>query len=96
MEEILNEPVSQAFPDLKTEREALLTQASEPSLLVQTVTSLVRSAAGRTAAEVGSGAEPRVDVERVERRDLERPGGRRFGALVHARIDRSQGRRSSS
>jgi ATP-dependent helicase/nuclease subunit A len=35
----------------KAEREALLAQASEPSLLVQTVTSLVRSAAGRAATE---------------------------------------------
>jgi ATP-dependent helicase/nuclease subunit A len=69
----------------KSEREALLAKASEPSLLVQTVTSLVRSAAGRAATEgSGSGAKPRVDVERVERGDFERPGGRRFGALVHA------------
>jgi ATP-dependent helicase/nuclease subunit A len=72
----------------KTGREALLAKASEPSLSVQTVTSLVRSAATRAAGGVtegtGSGAEPRVDVERVERGDLERPGGRRFGALVHA------------
>ena len=69
-------------------REALLAKASEPSLSVQTVTSLVRSAATRAAGGVaegiGSGAEPRVDVERVERGDLERPGGRRLGALVHA------------
>jgi ATP-dependent helicase/nuclease subunit A len=64
----------------KTEREALLAKASEPSLLVQTVTSLVRSATEGS----GSGAEPRVDIERIERGDLERPGGQRFGALVHA------------
>jgi ATP-dependent helicase/nuclease subunit A len=69
----------------KTDREALLAMASEPSLLVQTVTSLVRSAAGRAVTEGSSWVvEPRVDVERVERGDLERPGGRRFGALVHA------------
>jgi ATP-dependent helicase/nuclease subunit A len=72
----------------KTERQELLAKASEPSLSVQTVTSLVRSAAGRAAGGVsegnGSGAEPGVDVERVERGDIERPGGRRFGALVHA------------
>jgi ATP-dependent exoDNAse (exonuclease V) beta subunit len=66
----------------KTEREALLARASGPSLSVQTVTSLVRSAAGRASA--GTSAEPRVDVERVERGSDERPGGRRFGALVHA------------
>jgi ATP-dependent helicase/nuclease subunit A len=30
------------------------------------------------------GAFPSVQVERIERGDFERPGGRRFGALVHA------------
>src|SRR5438034_10561417 len=69
----------------KTEREAPLAQASDPSLLVQTVTSLVRSAAVKAAIEgSASGAEPRVDVEKIERGDLERPVGRRFGAPVHA------------
>jgi ATP-dependent helicase/nuclease subunit A len=72
----------------KTEREALLAKASEPSLSVQTVTSLVRAAATRAAGDAteayGSGAQPRVDIDRVERGDLKRPGGRRFGALVHA------------
>jgi ATP-dependent exoDNAse (exonuclease V) beta subunit len=69
----------------KAEREGLLAQAAEPSLIVQTVTSLVRSAAGRAATGgPASGAEPRVDVERFERGDLDRPSGRRFGALVHA------------
>jgi ATP-dependent exoDNAse (exonuclease V) beta subunit len=73
------------YAEWKTEREALLAKASEPSLLVRTVTSLVRSAAGRSAIEGSrSGAEPRVNVDRVERGDIERPGGRRFGALVHA------------
>jgi ATP-dependent helicase/nuclease subunit A len=72
----------------KTEREVLLATASEPSPSVQTVTSLVRSAARRAAGGVtegsGSDAEPHVDVERVERGDRTRPGGRRFGALVYA------------
>jgi hypothetical protein len=71
----------------KTGREALLAKASKPSLSVQTVTSLVRSAATRAAGineGNGSGSEPRANVERAERGDLERPGGRRFGALVHA------------
>ena len=53
----------------KMGREALLAKASEPSLSVQTVTSLVRSAATRAAGGVaegnGSGAEPRIDVERM-------------------------------
>jgi ATP-dependent helicase/nuclease subunit A len=69
----------------KAEREELLAKASEPALLVQTVTSLVRSTTGRAATEESaSGADPRVDVERIERGDLKRPGGLRFGALVHA------------
>jgi ATP-dependent helicase/nuclease subunit A len=71
----------------KAERETLLTNGSKPSLLVQTVTSLVRSAPGRAeaaAAGNGSSESPRVEVERVERGSAERPGGRRFGALVHA------------
>jgi ATP-dependent exoDNAse (exonuclease V) beta subunit len=66
----------------KTDREALLAKASGPSLSVQTVTSLVRAAATRPADDPG--ARPGVDIERVDRGDLERPGGRRFGALVHA------------
>ena len=72
----------------KAEREALLAKSSEPSLSVQTLTSLVRSAAGRVAGGVTeesvSGADPCVEVEKVERGDFERLGGRRFGALVHA------------
>src|SRR5262249_11807925 len=72
----------------KTEREDLLVKASEPSLSVQTVTSFVRAAAagapGYATEASGSSAEPRVHIEVVERGDLQRPGGRRFGALVHA------------
>jgi ATP-dependent helicase/nuclease subunit A len=71
----------------KAEREILLTNGSKPSLLVQTVTSLVRSATGRAEAGAegnGSRASTPVEVERVERGSGERPGGRRFGALVHA------------
>lgn len=70
----------------KEEREGLITNASEPSLFVQTVTSLVRSGTGRAYAADGNGSigSPRVVVERMERGFGERPGGRRFGALVHA------------
>jgi ATP-dependent exoDNAse (exonuclease V) beta subunit len=69
----------------KTDREALLAKASQPSLTVQTVTSLVTAAAGRAAAEAhGSDDPPRVLIERVERGDRDRLGGRRFGALIHA------------
>jgi ATP-dependent helicase/nuclease subunit A len=71
----------------KAAREALLSQASYPSLSVRTVTSLARaapeaSATEVTAAEAGGGSD--IIVELVERGDRERPSGRRFGALVHA------------
>jgi ATP-dependent helicase/nuclease subunit A len=78
----------QNYSAWKAEREALLAKASELSLSVQTVTSLVRTeaarAAGAAAEAHGSSAQPRVDIEMVERDERERPGGRRFGALVHA------------
>jgi ATP-dependent helicase/nuclease subunit A len=51
--------------------EALLT-GSRPSISVQTVTSASRGAAGDDKVQVF-----------VARSDPERPGGRRFGALVH-------------
>jgi hypothetical protein len=59
----------------------------------QTVTSLIarRPRIGRWKVTTnGSGPEPRVDVERVERSDLERPGGQRFGA--GARVSGAQPR----
>jgi hypothetical protein len=71
----------------KAERETLLANGSKPSLLVQTVTSLVRSASGRAEAGTegnGSSDSLGVEVARVERGSGVRPGGRRFGALVHA------------
>jgi ATP-dependent helicase/nuclease subunit A len=72
----------------KTEREVLLAKASEPSLSVQTVTSLVRAQAATAAGGATRGHAPRsqssVDIEIVERSDRERPSGRRFGVLVHA------------
>lgn len=72
------------YAEWKAERKALLAEASEPSMLIQTVTSLVRLADGRDATEgTASDAEPRVDVERIESGDPKRPGGRRFGTLVH-------------
>src|SRR5262249_42740833 len=58
----------------KAEREALLTKASEPSLSVQTVTSIARSAAARAAGDAAeaqcSDAQSRVEIARVERGDL--------------------------
>lgn len=77
----------QSYALWKSEREALLARASKPSLSVQTVTSLVRAGAtagGGVTESPGSSVEPRVYIEIVERTDRERPGGRRFGALVHA------------
>jgi ATP-dependent exoDNAse (exonuclease V) beta subunit len=71
----------------KMERETLLTNGAKPSLLVQTVTSLVRSAPGRSeAGAAGHGLSDArvVEVAQVERGTDDRPGGRRFGALVHA------------
>lgn len=70
--------------------EVLLARASAPSLTVKTVTSLSRSAAH--APEEGAESEtsrepspqPVVAVETVARPEETRPGGRRFGALVHA------------
>jgi ATP-dependent exoDNAse (exonuclease V) beta subunit len=54
-------------------RQAVLAQAAQPSLAVRTVTSMATSIHGDD-----------VRVEMVERGHLERPGGRRFGSLVHA------------
>ena len=55
-------------------RDEVLAGASRPSISVQTVTSLSRGDAG----------DERVKVEVVSRPGAERPGGRRFGALVHS------------
>ena len=76
----------------KAAREALLAQASYPSMSIRTVTSTARVMAAdaspteSTAAEAGGQALTRPDivVEMMERGDRERPHGRRFGALVHA------------
>jgi ATP-dependent exoDNAse (exonuclease V) beta subunit len=76
----------------KAAREALLAQASYPSMSVRTVTSTARAPAAEaspkesTAAGAGGQALTRPDivVEMMERGDRERPHGRRFGALVHA------------
>jgi ATP-dependent helicase/nuclease subunit A len=57
----------------KLARDEVLARASRPSISVETVT-----AASRGAAEGD-----KVQVEVVARSDIERPGGRRFGALVH-------------
>jgi ATP-dependent helicase/nuclease subunit A len=71
-------------------RQALLARASQPSLSVRTVTSLARAEPAEaprsesTREDPAPRLRPDVRVEIVERGDFERPGGRRFGALVHA------------
>jgi ATP-dependent helicase/nuclease subunit A len=59
-------------------RSEAIAQASRPSIQVQTVTAL---ASGIGAGELNLA---RVQIESVQRVGAERPGGRRFGALVHA------------
>jgi ATP-dependent helicase/nuclease subunit A len=70
----------------KLERRTLLAKAADPSLRVRTVTSLAN--ANNTPAVAlemqDENADRRVEIETVERHDLYRPGGRRFGTLVHA------------
>lgn len=60
-------------------------QASAPSLAVSSVTVLAR-AASPVSDHDGDASQSRsaITVELLEGRDQERPGGRRFGALVHA------------
>jgi ATP-dependent helicase/nuclease subunit A len=70
---------TQKYEAWKAARRSLLGRAAEPSLRVQTITSLIREADGS-----GMPTEPSVDVHVLERDDLDRPGGRRFGSLVHA------------
>jgi ATP-dependent exoDNAse (exonuclease V) beta subunit len=84
----------QDYAAWKAEREAVLARASQPSLRVQTVTALAGKETTKTSAgargvegqseDSAARAHPLVHVEMVERGDLARPGGRRFGTLVHA------------
>ena len=104
-EQLRNQRILQADPDgcvaaaseenysaWKTQREALLAQASYPSMSVRTVTSLARAATAEVFASENAAAKagiqastgPHINVEMVQRGDRERPYGRRFGALVHA------------
>jgi ATP-dependent helicase/nuclease subunit A len=76
----------------KMERGALLARASQATMSVQTVTSLARTKAAKASESAGgidgqlddTRAHADVHVEIVERGGSYRPGGRRFGALVHA------------
>ena len=69
----------QDYAAWKNGRTDLLSRASQPSISVQTVTALARSEASQQL-----GTFPPVRVELIKRGDVERPSGRRFGALVHA------------
>jgi ATP-dependent exoDNAse (exonuclease V) beta subunit len=74
-----------AYEAWRTARATLLSDASRPSLRVSTVTAMAtRTAADDSGTAPAAGvAASEVDVVRIERSDQERPGGRRFGALVH-------------
>jgi ATP-dependent exoDNAse (exonuclease V) beta subunit len=69
------------YAEWKEGRQTLHSRATQPTISVQTVTALARSDASMHLA-----AHPTVRVEMIERIDPERPGGRRFGALVHAML----------
>jgi ATP-dependent exoDNAse (exonuclease V) beta subunit len=68
----------QSYSQWKERHSAAVAQASEPSIRVQTATAF---SAGATfsAPELA-----RIQLEKISPTDLERPSGRRFGALVHA------------
>ena len=63
----------ESYARWKSGRDEALVGGSRPSISVQTVTAASREAAGNDT----------IQVEVVTRADPERPGGRRFGALVH-------------
>jgi ATP-dependent exoDNAse (exonuclease V) beta subunit len=68
----------QAYKRWKEGRSNAITQASQPTMKVQTA----------TAFSTGDGLSEqylaRIQIEQISRGDIERPSGRRFGALVHA------------
>ena len=74
----------QDYLNWREERENLIARSAAPTLLVQTVTSRARARVGTTAEDRGSAPAFDVQVVMIERAELNRPGGRRFGALVHA------------
>src|SRR5262249_4890489 len=77
----------QQYAAWKAERDALRASASQPSLSVETVTVLARTKTALTdesAVEGTTSAEAPVEIEHLPRGKITRPGGRRFGALVHA------------
>lgn len=70
----------QAYKEWKKARFAAIEKASCPNLKVQTATAFA------TDANVTATALAQIDLQRVFRAEAGRPGGRRFGALVHAAL----------
>ena len=68
----------QSYNQWKASRSAVVGKASEPTIRVQTVTNFAAS------ASLGEVDLARIQIDRISRADVERPRGRRFGALVHA------------
>jgi ATP-dependent exoDNAse (exonuclease V) beta subunit len=68
----------QSYRRWKERRSTAVAQAGEPSMRVQTATAFA-AGGGFSAPEIA-----RIQLEKISRADLERPSGRRFGALVHA------------
>jgi ATP-dependent exoDNAse (exonuclease V) beta subunit len=68
----------QSYSQWKERRSAAVAQASQPTIKVQTATAFA------AAAGLGEPHLARIQLERISRADVERPSGRRFGALVHA------------
>ena len=68
----------EAYVRWKETRSTAVAEASRPLIQVQTVTAF---AAGASLGELDLAG---VQIETVHRVSAERPGGRRFGALVHA------------
>jgi ATP-dependent exoDNAse (exonuclease V) beta subunit len=68
----------QSYIQWKESRSAAVGQASQPTIKVQTATAF--------AASIGPSDQglASVQIEKVSRADVERPSGRRFGALVHS------------
>jgi ATP-dependent exoDNAse (exonuclease V) beta subunit len=69
-------PTSEAHARWQERRQKAAAEGARPSLRVEPATARSRTAAGTGAAEVALAA--------VEPREANRPGGRRFGTLVHA------------
>jgi ATP-dependent exoDNAse (exonuclease V) beta subunit len=68
----------QSYIQWNERRSAAVGQASRPTIKVQTATAFATSV-GPSDEGLAS-----IQIEKVSRADVERPSGRRFGALVHA------------